>query len=236
MDSPLTLQAIGMVRSCFKQKFGIPRQSGLAPGATAVLDIFPPYGQPECFRAIEQYSHLWVIFHFHATASQGWHSTVRPPRLGGDKRIGVFATRSNFRPNPLGLSAVKLISMEFKRGHALLMVENHDLLDGSPIIDLKPYIGFADSIPEARSFEPPTAKLTVSLTSEVEIKLRTAPDLDFDAFRTLMTALIESDPRPAYLSGKPDTDSYAVPIHGMEFRFKVENGNEAIVYDIYPIG
>lgn len=235
MDDMFSCRKIGIVRSCFKQKFGIPRQPGLAAGATAVLDIEPPFGAPECFRGIERFSHLWVLFYFHATALQGWNSTVRPPRLGGDKRVGVFATRSNFRPNPFGLSAVKFLGITFKRGHALIEVENHDLLDGSPILDVKPYIRFADSMPDAVSFDPPETKLEVDILPEVRLILETYSDVDIAVFENLMIQLVSTDPRPAYLAGKPDADTYAVTVGDIEFRFRMEMPGVAVIYTIYRL-
>lgn len=234
MGEGLVFQRIGKVRSCFKQKFGIPRQPGLAPGTTAILDIFPPYGAPECFRGIEQYTHLWVFFHFHATADQGWRSTVRPPRLGGDIRIGVFATRSNFRPNPIGLSVVRFTGITYRQGHALLEVSNHDLLDGTPILDIKPYIAYADAHPDAQSFAPPVSTLNVEILPEVLAAVEGYPQLDPEAFEPLVRSLVSTDPRPAYLAGQPDEGIYAIPIGDVEFCFRMISPDTAQVYALRP--
>lgn len=228
------MHTIGRVRSCFSRKFGIPRQPSLAPGARAVLDIYPPYGAPECFRGIEGISHLWVLFQFHATTHQGWRSTVRPPRMGGDKRIGVFATRSNFRPNSIGLSAVKIENITFKNGHTLIEVSNHDLLDGTPILDIKPYIPFADAPPEATAYEPPESVLTVSIDPEVRDFIYAHIETP-ENYIALIHKLIASDPRPAYLAGKDDPDIYAIALDQHEFRFRIENANNACVFSVIPI-
>ncbi len=228
------MTAIGRVKSCFSRKFGIPRQPNLAPGARAILDIYPPYGAPECFRGIEAITHLWVIFQFHATTHQGWRSTVRPPRMGGDKRVGVFATRSNFRPNSIGLSCVKIVDIRFDKGHALIEVDNHDLLDGTPILDIKPYIPFADSREDAKAYEIPESTLDIEILPEVETYVHTHYD-NPKAFLNLMRHLIVSDPRPAYLASKPDEDSYAIAVDDHEFRFKIEFPSKAIVFSIIPL-
>ena len=142
---------IGVVHSCFKEKFGIPRQPGLATESRAVIEILHPYNREEAFRDIEQFSHLWICFIFHACLRDKWKATVRPPRLGGNKRVGVFSTRSNYRPNPLGLSVVRLHAMRWERKKLLLDVHGGDFLDGTPVVDIKPYLVYADAINDAQS-------------------------------------------------------------------------------------
>ena len=143
---------IGVMHSCFMAKFGVPRQPGLIPEATGYIELQPPFNQPNTVRGLEQFSHLWLCFVFHHNLRDGWKATVRPPRLGGDTRLGVFATRSPFRPSPIGLSVVKLQHLELKdHGIIRIHVQGQDLVDGTPIIDIKPYIPYTDAIPDANA-------------------------------------------------------------------------------------
>lgn len=135
-----SFQPIGVIHSCFKEKFGIPRQSGLVTAAQATLELHAPYDCPEALVELEGFSHIWVTFVFHQSMRDNWKATVRPPRLGGNQRIGVFASRSPFRPNPIGLSAVQLESIDCKDGHCQLQLRGADLLDGTPVLDIKPYV------------------------------------------------------------------------------------------------
>lgn len=139
MNGDFTFTPIGMIHSCFTEKFGIPRQPGLVPAAQASLAVLPPYDRDEAFRGIEQFSHLWIIFVFHGIAAGKWQPTVRPPRLGGNRRIGVFATRSAFRPNPIGMSTVALTGVRRQQDGFYLDLAGVDLLDGTPVLDIKPY-------------------------------------------------------------------------------------------------
>jgi tRNA-Thr(GGU) m(6)t(6)A37 methyltransferase TsaA len=142
---------IGVISTPFKQKFGIPRQPGLAPAALGVIDITAPYDDINAFRGLEQFSHLWLLFHFHKHADKNWSPLIRPPRLGGNEKIGVFASRSTFRPNGLGQSVVKLNEVSKDKGKVTITVSGVDLLDQTPIIDIKPYIPYSDSIPKAQA-------------------------------------------------------------------------------------
>ena len=142
---------IGYVHSPYKEKFGIPRQPGLVTAAQATLRLVAPFDQPESVRGLEGFSHVWLIFVFHGTAAQGWKPTVRPPRLGGNARLGVFATRSTFRPNPIGLSVAQIVDIDAQHGQVSLTLSGCDLLDGTPILDIKPYLAYADALHQARS-------------------------------------------------------------------------------------
>ncbi|PWV59351.1 tRNA (N6-threonylcarbamoyladenosine(37)-N6)-methyltransferase TrmO [Plasticicumulans acidivorans] len=191
-------QAIGFIRSPYREKFAIPRQPGLVR-LPAVLELVPPYDRAEAVRGLEGFSHLWLIFLFHATAAQGWKPTVRPPRLGGNARLGVFATRSTFRPNPLGLSVVELAGIRCERGVSLDLL-GADLLDGTPVLDIKPYLPYADAIPEARAgfaSEPPAARLQVEFAAEPASVLQPQPQL-----RDWLSQVLALDPRPAYRAGR----------------------------------
>ena len=131
---PVALEPIGIVHSCFKEKFGIPRQAGLVREARATLELLPPFDRPEAVRGLESFSHIWIVFIFHANCRQSWKPTVRPPRLGGNRRMGVFASRSGFRPNPLGISAVELAALRFPDNRVVLDIRGGDLLDGTPVV------------------------------------------------------------------------------------------------------
>ena len=134
---PISFEPIGVIHSCFKQKFGISRQAGLVPEAHAYLQMHPPYDQENFIRGLDGFSHVWIIFLFHRCKRRGLKSTVRPPRLGGNRRLGVFATRSGFRPNPIGMSAVELKKIIKKYGCLRLYMRGTDILDGTPVLDIK---------------------------------------------------------------------------------------------------
>ncbi|MBQ4479627.1 MAG: tRNA (N6-threonylcarbamoyladenosine(37)-N6)-methyltransferase TrmO [Victivallales bacterium] len=189
---------VGMVHSCYRTKFGIPRQSGLIAQATGTIELLPPCNQPNIIRGLEEFSHIWVIFIFHQNLRKEWKATVRPPRLGGDSRLGVFATRSPFRPVPIGLSAMRLEGIEQRpHGKLFLKVSGMDLVDGTPVLDIKPYLPYADAIPDATGgFAPtaPEASLRVTIAPEAEAVLALRPP----AFRELCVKVVSADPRPAY--------------------------------------
>ena len=200
MESATTYQftPVGVVHSCYRTKFGIPRQSGLIEQATGEIELLPPYNQPNILRGLEAFSHIWIIFVFHQNMRDGWKATVRPPRLGGDQRLGVFATRSPFRPVPIGLSAVKLEGIEQRpHGKLLLKVSGLDLVDGTPVLDIKPYLPYADEIPNAVGGFAPAApeaavRVTVAPVAEAVLTRRGAH------FRELCLKVVAADPRPAY--------------------------------------
>ncbi|MDX7850627.1 tRNA (N6-threonylcarbamoyladenosine(37)-N6)-methyltransferase TrmO [Aeromonas caviae] len=218
------IDTLGIIRSPYKEKFAIPRQPGLVSAARARLELLPPYDQPDALRGIEQFSHLWISFVFHQTMDQGWHPTVRPPRLGGNERVGVFATRSTFRPNPLGLSVVELHGVGHERGKLWLELGAVDLLDGTPVVDIKPYVPYADSLPHARGgFAPdaPTPPLAVSFSAQAEQQL--APWLKaHPELRELVREVLAQDPRPAYKKGKPDDKVYGVRLFDVNVRFQIK--------------
>lgn len=147
----LEIEPIGVLRCGYRSKFGVPRQSGLVPQATGRVEIHPPFARPEAWRGLQDFSHLWLITQFHQVPEEAIGLTVRPPKLGGNERRGVFATRSPFRPNRLGLTVVKLEGIEQGAGSVHLRVSGLDLVDGTPVFDVKPYVRYADSVPHARS-------------------------------------------------------------------------------------
>lgn len=196
-------ESIGIVHSCFKEKFGIPRQPGLVDEATAVLELLPPYNCAEAVRGIEQFSHIWVLFVFHGCLRSKWKPTVRPPRLGGNERIGVFASRATYRPNPIGMSPVMLERVEMGDREVFLHLKGVDLLDGTPVIDIKPYIPYADSLAQASggfAHHMPPIKHLITFTPEAEQRCAELSKC-YPNLRRMIEQLLESDPRPAYKEG-----------------------------------
>ena len=165
----LNFTPIGHISSCYKEKFGIPRQPGLVSAAKAKLTLDEMFDE-ECVRELEDFSHIWLQFVFHQTHTQGWKSMVRPPRLGGNSKVGVFASRSTFRPNPIGLSVVELDNIEIINSQVVLHFKGCDLVDGTPILDVKPYLPYVDAIPEAKAGyakQKPLQKMTVFMSEEI---------------------------------------------------------------------
>ncbi|MDK2124772.1 tRNA (N6-threonylcarbamoyladenosine(37)-N6)-methyltransferase TrmO [Parachitinimonas caeni] len=215
-------EAIGRVESPYKEKFAIPRQPGLAAHAKGRVVLLPPYDVADAVRGLEGFSHIWLSFIFHATAEQGWRPTVRPPKLGGNARVGVFATRSTFRPNPIGLSVVRLLGVDIRKGVAL-EIEGMDLLDGTPIIDIKPYLPFVDSQPGASmGFAPePVAFLQVMFHPQAEPALQAAscryPDLV-----GLIRDVLAQDPRPGYADDPERV--YGMQLYDLNIRWRCVAG------------
>ena len=217
------LEPIGLIRTPFKEKFATPRQPGLTPSVQAEIVFYPGFATPEAVRGLEGFSHLWLIFLFHQNWQKGWKPTVRPPRLGGNQRVGVYASRSPFRPNPIGLSAVKLLDVNVDKGKVLLQVEGADLIDGTPILDVKPYIPYGDSIPDAIggfAEETPKATLEIQFTEDARQQLdqyqTEKPELELMIRETLGL-----DPRPAYRRGAEDLQEYRVRFDQYEIHWKV---------------
>ncbi len=203
---------IGVIHSCFKEKFGIPRQPGLAPAARAQLELFKPFNDPMVVEGLENVSHLWIQFVFHKNDTDGWKPKVRPPRLGGNQSLGVFATRSPIRPSPIGLSVVRLESISIEQGKTLLHLSGVDLLDGTPVLDIKPYVPYVDRVEDAVN---PIAAEAPSLI-KVEF-----PEVSREFCREyqlltgvmlleLIEQILQQDPKPAYQ--QPDAER----IYGMK--------------------
>lgn len=219
------IHAIGKVISPFHEKFAVPRQPGLTPSVISEIHVKEPYGTKQAFEGLEAFSHIWLIFSFHQNKEQGWKAQVRPPRLGGNEKLGVFATRSSFRPNGLGMSVVKLIDIRFNRASTVLSVTGLDVVDGTPVIDIKPYIAYTDAIADAGSgfaqAPPDTIEVvfTKQATGQLE-KLSMEPELR----QQQIAEALAQDPRPAYRKRKKQDDNeYGVGFAGMNFKWRLEN-------------
>lgn len=209
--SSFSFQQIGTIRSPWKEKFAVPRQPGLIEDGGGELHLQAPYNQPEAVRGLEEFSHLWLLFVFHQTMEGGWRPTVRPPRLGGNARMGVFATRSTFRPNPVGMSLVELNGVRTEKGGVILELGSLDLVDGTPIVDIKPYLPFVESIPHARAGfarQAPAADMPVTFSAQarqqIDRQLRKYPHLE-----RFICQVLAQDPRPAYRKGEEPDREYA---------------------------
>lgn len=219
ISTGFNIQPIGLVHSCFKEKFAIPRQPALAPAAKGEIELLPPYDDPMALEGLEEVSHLWLSFIFHKALPKDGEVRlrVRPPRLGGNKKIGVFATRATHRPNPIGLSVVKLDGIKNGR----LQISGLDLLDGTPIIDIKPYVPYADALPSAingvASDSPELSQVEFNtealLAAEIHEKRLDQP------VKELIEQMLAQDPKPAYQ--KPDSERiYGVKIWDLEVKWR----------------
>lgn len=212
------MKIIARIHTSFKEKFGIPRQSGITDGVAKII-FEPEYRRREAFTGIEGYSHLWLIWQFSEAVREDWSPTVRPPRLGGNKRMGVFATRSPFRPNPIGLSSVKLLAVEYTKDNGpVLTVCGADILDGTPIYDIKPYLAYTDSHPDAVGG---FADGVMDYKIEVDFPAELLEKIDTGLTSELFT-ILENDPRPSYKAA--DEKEYGMRYADYEIFFVVKKG------------
>ncbi|MCR5565357.1 MAG: tRNA (N6-threonylcarbamoyladenosine(37)-N6)-methyltransferase TrmO [Clostridiales bacterium] len=217
------MKVIARIRNPYDGKFGVPRQSGLVEQVVSTIVFEPEYRAAEALRGIEEFSHLWLIWAFDRTEREDWSPTVRPPRLGGNQRIGVFATRSPYRPNAVGLSCVKLLAVEKGNEGTVLKVAGADLMNDTPIYDIKPYLPYADCRPEATGgFTDRTEKRTV----RVEIPEELAGNLNTEELEALK-AVLREDPRPAYQDDPERT--YAFEFGGRHVEFRVKNDRLEVI-------
>ena len=219
------LSPVAILHSPFRERFGIPRQPGLVPEVPGRLVFLPPYDRPEAVAGLEAFSHVWLLFRFHATPAAGPALTVRPPRLGGNERVGVFASRSPYRPNAIGLSVARLEAVEQTPQGPVLHLRGVDLLDGTPVLDVKPYVPYADAVPDARGgfAAPDIARLPVRFLERAEQRLRGRPDRD--EVKGVIGAVLALDPRPGYRQG----DNHSGRVLGMrlydfDLRWRVREG------------
>ncbi|WP_145573081.1 tRNA (N6-threonylcarbamoyladenosine(37)-N6)-methyltransferase TrmO [Yersinia alsatica] len=221
--SVFSFNQIGVIRSPYKEKFAVPRQPGLIEDGGGELQLLAPYNQPEAVRGLSDFSHLWVMFVFHQTMDGGWRPTVRPPRLGGNARMGVFATRSTFRPNPIGMSLIELKAVHYRGTEVILELGSLDLVDGTPVIDIKPYLPFAESQPLARAGFAQTApdadmQVCFSITAEQQLAQQ---QQRYPHLRRFITQVLAQDPRPAYRKEDSESREYAVLLLEFNVRWRV---------------
>ena len=224
MTEGTLFRPIAHIETDFKEKFGIPRQSGRVDAVGRIV-FLPEYRNPDALRGIEGFSHLWLLFDFSLAHREGFTPTVRPPRLGGNRHVGVFASRSPFRPNPIGLSSVRLLSCEVGEDGPVLTVSGVDLLDGTPIYDIKPYLPYTDSHPDAVGgfgFKPGEGSVEVNISDDLLAKIP-------ESLRESTLALLAEDPRPGY-QNDPER-IYRMEYADFEIHFKVD-GEKLTVIDI----
>jgi tRNA (adenine37-N6)-methyltransferase len=225
MPSDFIVRPIGIIHSCYPEKFGIPRQPGLVKSAMARMEMLEPFNRLEMFKGLDRFSHIWVQFLFHGTIDEGWKRTIRPPWLGGRERVGIFASRSPHRPNHLGLSAVRLIGIAREGKRIFLDLAEIDLLDGTPVIDIKPYIPYSDRVDGAGDgYTGPYEGSAVDVVFSNEA-------LDFcnryerktgRRLRELIYETLSLDPRPA--SHRPGMGEYGTMFWDVNVRWRVEKG------------
>ena len=226
MSDSHTLRVIARIHSDFQEKFGIPRQSGLVEELQARVVFEPPYRNPDALRGLEEFSHIWLIWQFSRAVREGFSPTVRPPRLGGNQRLGVFATRSPFRPNPIGLSLVRLVEIGPDReAGPVLLVAGADLLDGTPIYDIKPYLPYVDCRPEAAGgFTDRTPRQVLEVVCPPELLERVPPEK-----RRALLGVLAQDPRPSYQEDPERV--YGMAFAGLNVKFTV-SGRRLTVLEI----
>jgi tRNA (adenine37-N6)-methyltransferase len=238
MSEPFELQIIGRVKSPYQQKFAIPRQPGLATAAHGEILLTGKLNNLDSVRDIQQFSHLWILFLFHETAAQGWQPLVKPPRLGGNKKTGVLATRSNFRPNSIGMSVVKLEQVAVANGQVSLKISGHDLLNNTPVIDIKPYLPYCDSITDAKAGWAQTAPISpLQVTfNQQSIQQLLLLKTKYPELKTLITQVLAQDPRPAYKKKiNPDPKQYSIYLYDLNIQWQLLNQTSVLVQNIEPI-
>lgn len=224
----MTLSPIATVHSCFGEKFGVPRQPLLADASRASIELLPPLDTPDAVAGLEESSHIWVIFQFHQAAGQ-WSAKVRPPRLGGNKKLGVLATRSPFRPNNIGLSVVRLLEVRTSP-KVELIVGGADLVDGTPVLDIKPYIPYADALANAASAFADAApqSLTVSVPDAIRRRAAAYSDDWGTDLPSLIEQVLAQDPKPAYQKPGPER-LYGMQLCGFNLRWRYGDAGIEVV-------
>lgn len=229
-----TFNPIGLIRSPWKEKFAVPRQPGLVTAMGGELELISPYNHPDTLRGLENFSHLWLLFVFHQTSQQGWKPLVRPPRLGGNQKIGVFASRSTFRPNPVGMSLVEFKGVRHDKQRLILELGSVDLVDGTPIIDIKPYLPFAEALPEAKAGyaqATPDASMPVYFSPLAQQQLANHLPA-YPQLQLFIQQVLAQDPRPAYRRAGEDTHNYAASLSDFNVRWQVTpKGTEVIAIE-----
>jgi tRNA-Thr(GGU) m(6)t(6)A37 methyltransferase TsaA len=227
-----SFKPIGIVRSCYGGKFGIPRQPRLVTAAQSRLELFPEFARQEAFAGLDGFSHLWLIFVFHDCVGSGWNPTVRPPRLGGRRKVGVFASRAPYRPNAIGISAVDNLGTERKADRLYLRLGGVDLLNGTPVLDVKPYVPYADSIPDARAgfaVESPGRDWPVTFSGVAAQQIAAADPGGARQLALLITQVLRQDPRPGYMDRYPGRTEFAMTLHNLNVRWILDGAGVQVV-------
>jgi tRNA-Thr(GGU) m(6)t(6)A37 methyltransferase TsaA len=236
-SNQITFNYIGRVNSPYKEKFAIPRQPGLVSAAKGSISLIDNANNEELLRGIEQFSHLWVLFIFHGTAQQGWKPLVRPPRLGGNKKLGVLATRSTFRPNPIGMSVVKLENIEQQNKQLIINISGLDFLDQTPVIDIKPYIPYSDSIIGAQAGfaqQQPFQALSITFSKQAQQEARKYQQV-YEDLPLFIEQVLAQDPRPAYKKQQEDTKIYGMILYDLNILWQAQSSIEITVLSISKI-
>ncbi|EAT13694.1 tRNA (N6-threonylcarbamoyladenosine(37)-N6)-methyltransferase TrmO [Bermanella marisrubri] len=223
----IELQPIGYINSPYHEKFATPRQPGLVSQAQGYVELVSPYNQADSVAGLETCSHIWIEFVFHEVMNQGWKPKVRPPRLGGNEKMGVFATRSTHRPNPIGLSVVKLDRIDINNG-VRLWISGLDLIDGTPVVDIKPYVPYSDCLPDAQypfaQDKPPA--IDVIFSQACETRLNNQPQL-----KTFLLQVLEQDPRPAFHKFDQEREyGAALMQHNVKWRYQKDDSGNISLY------
>lgn len=244
LGEEFTFSAIGVVRTPFKDKFGVPRQPGLATQAKGVIKLNADPDLQTALKSLEEFSHLWIVFVFHEHGGKNWKPSIRPPRLGGNRKVGVLASRAPHRPNPIGISAVSIerIDLTTKDGPEI-HVGGVDLIDGTPVLDIKPYIPYADSLPDANAgwAAEPIPRYPVLFSDKAEVEIAKIDPSGDKNLRALILDILELDPRPAFQKRQlPVTDpsvwgtKYGFDVLDFDVKYEIQNSG-FIVTDIQPL-
>jgi tRNA-Thr(GGU) m(6)t(6)A37 methyltransferase TsaA len=234
MTNKVQFDVIGTIESPYKEKFAIPRQPGIVSAAQGKVILQGDANNIETVRGLAQFSHIWLLFIFHGTQAQGWKPLVRPPRLGGNKKLGVFATRSTFRPNPIGMSVVKLDKVEQLGSQVILHINELDLLHGTPIVDIKPYVPYADIVESAQggyAQEQPITDIKVVFSSDAQAML-TSVSHQYPALEALIEQVLRQDPRPAYKQQTIDEKIYGMALYDFNIQWQMRDNNTLTVLSI----
>jgi len=227
MTQEFPLSPIGRIHSCFSDKFGVPRQPGLCPNARGWIELLPPWDTADAFRGLEGFSHLWLTFVFHQTEeSDGSRPLIRPPRLGGNQRVGVFASRSPFRPNRLGLSLVQHQGLEQTPQGQMLHISGLDLVQDTPVLDIKPYLPWCDSAPDAAADWaqcPPEPELEVRYSEQARVQLH-QQSAAHPELQALIQEVLSQDPRPGYQRQQKKSRIHGMHLFNLNIRWQVQDG------------
>ena len=227
----MKITPIAYINTPYKQKFAIPRQPNLVREAHGEIIFENNFADPNCLRGIEQFSHLWLVFVFHETADKGWAPTVQPPRLGGKENMGVFATRSTFRPNPIGLSVVENLGWKQQGASLTLQVGGLDLLDGTPILDIKPYLPYADALPQAKAGfaeTAPSSAYEIRYSVDAELSLQEL-ESSYPDLRSFISSVLKQDPRPAWRKKEQDTKRYGMTLFHLNIKWQVYESHIEVI-------